>query len=263
MQPFFSAITPVPFLVFIACSTFSFVLESATAQVAGKPVRVINYSSENFDRLCFRNMAATAARDKAKRMLEAKTAITESSITLTPEQKSQLMLAGEIDIQRFFAAFEEMKSRWKFGSIPQDVFSAQFPKMRTAALPLMDRYQAGLHEEGSLYQKTKANLLAPDDFKKMEALSQKRKHKLYRNMVRATVASLDSRLPLTINQREGFIETVLKHTEPLEPHDYNEPMLFIVLPKFKEIEAELKPLFSEEEWPVVLQFINLAGMRKR
>jgi len=236
---------------------------SIHAQVVGKPVRVINYSAENFDRLCFRNMVATAAREKAHRMLEAKTAITEDSVNLTPQQKSQLMLAGEVDIQRFFAAFDEMKSRWKFGSIPQDFFSEQFPKMRAAAMPLMDRYQAGLHGQGSLYHKTKLTILAPTDFQTMEVFSQKRKKKLYRNMIRATVAALDARLPLTIQQRETMIKTVLENTEALEPHDYNEPMLFIVLPKFKEVEPRLQPLFSQEEWPVVQRFINLAGLRKR
>ena len=238
-------------------------VNSVQAQVVGKPVRVINYSAENFDRLCFRNMVATAAREKAQRMLNAKTAMTDSSVNLNAEQKAQLLLAGEIDIQRFFAAFDEMKSRWKFGSIPQDFFSEQFPKMRTAAMPLMERYQAGLHEKGSLYHKTKVMILAPSDFQAMEVFSQKRKQKLYRNMIRATVAALDARLPLTIQQRETMTETVLDNTEALEPHDYNEMMLFIVLPKFKEAEAQLQPLFSQDEWPIVQRFINLAGLRKR
>ncbi len=235
----------------------------AEAQVVAKPVRVINYSAENFDRLCFRNMVATAAREKAQRMLNAKTALTESSVKLTPEQKSQLLLAGEIDIQRFFAAFEEMKSWWKFGSIPQDFFSEQFPKMRAAAMPLMERYQAGLHDEGSLFHKTKVMILAPADFQTMEDFAQQRKRKLYRNMVRATVAALDARLPLTMQQRESVITTVLENTTELDPHNYNEPMLFIVLPKFKEVEPQLQPLFSQDEWPVVQRFINLAGLRKR
>jgi len=236
---------------------------TADAQVAARPARVINYSAENFDRLCFRNMVATAARAKADRMLQAKTALTESSIQLNTEQRAKLLLAGEIDIQRFFADFEELKSQWKFGSIPQDVFSAQFPRMRTAALPLMERYQTGLHDEGSLYHKAKLTILTPSDFEITEAFTFKRKQKLYRNLIRATVASLDSRLPLAIEQREALIKTILENTEPMDPHDYNEPMLFATLPKFKEVESKLQPLFSEEEWPVVKQFMAIAEMRKR
>ncbi len=233
------------------------------AQVAAKPARVINYSDENFDRLCFGNMVSTAARAKADRMLQAKTAMMEASITLTTEQRAKLLLAGEIDIQRYFAAFEELKSQWKFGSIPQDFFSAQFPKMRTAALPLMERYKKGLHGEGSLYHKAKQLLLTPLDFKTTEAFTLKRKQQLYRNLIQATIASLDSRLPLTIQQREAVINTILENTDPMDPHDYNEPMLFATLPKLKEVENKLEPLFSEEEWPVVQQFIALAGLRKR
>ncbi len=236
---------------------------NANAQVAARPARVINYSAENFDRLCFRNMVATAARAKADRMLLAKTAMTGSSVQLSPEQKAKLLLAGEIDIQRFFAAFDELKSRWKFGSIPQDVFSAQFPKMRTAALPLMERYQKGLHGEGSLYHKAKVAILTPSDFDTTQAFTLKRKQKLYRNLVRATVASLDSRLPLTIEQREAVIKTIMENTEPMDPQDYNEPMLFATLPKLKEVESKLQPIFSEQEWLVVKQFIALAELRKR
>jgi hypothetical protein len=236
---------------------------SADAQVVQKPARVINYSAENFDRLCFRNVVATEARAKAARMLTAKTAMTESSITLSPEQKAKLLLAGEIDIQRFFAAFDELKSQWKFGSIPQDVFSAQFPSMRTAALPLMERYQKGLHGEGSLYHKAKLMILTRSDFEATEAFTLRRKQKLYRNLIRATVASLDSRLPLTIEQREAMIKTIMENTEPMDPHDYNEPMLFATLPKLKEVESKLQPIFNEEEWPVVQQFMALSELRKR
>ena len=235
----------------------------ATAQVAARPARVINYSAENFDRLCFRNMIATAARAKADRMLQAKTAMTESSVQLTPEQKAKLLLAGEIDIQRFFAAFEELKSQWKFGSIPQNVFSAQFPKMRTAALPLMERYQKGLHGKGSLYHKVKLAILTPTDFETTQAFNRKREQKLYLNLIRATVASLDSRLPLTIEQRDAVIKTIMENTEPMEPLDYNEPMLFAAIPKLKEVETKLQPFFSEEEWLVVKKFMALAELRKR
>ena len=233
------------------------------AQVAARPARVINYSAENFDRLCFRNMVATAARAKANRMLQAKTAMTDSSINLNTEQREKLLLAGEIDIQRFFAAFEQLKSQWKFGSIPQAVFSAQFPKMRTAALPLMERYQKGLHGEGSLYHKSKLMILNPSEFKATEAFTLKRKRTLYRNLIRATVASLDSRLPLTMEQREEMIKTIIENTDPMDAHDYNEPMLFATLQKLREVESKLQPLFSEEEWPVVQQFIALAGLQKR
>lgn len=233
------------------------------AQVVARPARVINYNAENFDRLCFRNVVATEARAKADRMLTAKTAMTESSIELRPEQKAKLLLAGEIDIQRFFAAFEELKSRWKFGSIPQDLFSEQFPRMRAAALPLMERYQTGLHGEGSLYHKAKLMILTPSDFETTEKFTLKRKQKLYRNLIRATVASLESRLPLTIRQREAMIKTIMENTEPMDPHDYNEPMLFATLPKLKEVENKLQPIFTEEEWPVVQQFMALAELRKR
>lgn len=238
-------------------------LPNAEAQVAAKPARVINYSAENFDRLCFRNMIATAARAKADRMLNAKTAMTESSVQLSPEQKAKLLLAGEIDIQRFFAAFEELKTQWQFGSIPQDVFSAQFPKMRTAALPLMERYQKGLHGEGSLYHKAKLRILTPTDFERTQAFNLQRKHKLYLNLIRATVASLDSRLPLTIIQREAVIKTIMENTNPMDSLDYNEPMLFTTLPKMKEVESKIQPFFSEEEWLVVKQFMALAEQRKR
>lgn len=244
----------------IVCMHFA---PNADAQVAAQPARVINYSAENFDRLCFRNMIATAARAKADRMLNAKAAMTESSVQLTHEQKAKLLLAGEVDIQRFFAAFEQLKSQWKFGSIPQHVFSAQFPKMRSAALPLMERYQKGLHGEGSLYHKAKLTMLTPTDFETTQAFNHKRKQKLYLNLIRATVASLDSRLPLTIEQREAVINTIMENTDPMEPLDYNEPMLFAVIPRLKEVESQLQPYFSEQEWLVVKKFMALAELQKR
>ena len=233
-----------------------------TAQVV-RPVRVINYNDENFDRLCFRNMVASAARDHANRMLKAQLLITQSAVPLTKEQTQELILAGQLDIQRFFAQFESLKRTWIFGSIPQDVFSEQFPRMRAAATPLMERFQSGLHGDSSLYHKTMAMALTQREFELSEAASLKRKENLYRNLIRATVAALDSRLPLTIAQRDAVIQTVLSNTEPMEPIGYNQPMLFLVLPKFIEVQDQLEPLFSEEEWPAVVRFMNLAGLRKR
>jgi len=49
----------------------------------------------------------------------------------------------------------------------------------------------------------------------------------------------------------------------MEPLDYNEPMLFATLPKLKEVESKLQPIFSEEEWFVVKQFMAIAELRKR
>jgi len=233
------------------------------AQVVGQPVRVINYNPENFDRLCFRNMIAPAARDHANRMLKAQLLMTESAVSLSEAQRQQLLLAGKVDIQRFFAQFDALKRSWVFGSIPQDVFNQQFPRMREGAIPLKERFQSGLHGEYSLYHKTMAMALTDKDFELTEAASLKRKQALYRNLVRAAVAALDSRLPLTIAQRDAVIQTVLANTEPLEPIGYNEPMLFLILPKFIEVQDKLQPLFSEEEWPAVVVFMNLAGLRKR
>ena len=130
-------------------------------------------------------------------------------------------------------------------------------------MPLMERYQKGLHGEGSLYHKAKLTILTPSDFERTQAFTFERKQTLYRNLVRATVASLDSRLPLTIEQREAVIKTIMENTEPMEPLDYNEPMLFATLPKLKEVESKLQPIFSEEEWFVVKQFMAIAEVRKR
>ena len=105
--------------------------------------------------------------------------------------------------------------------------------------------------------------MTPSDFERTQAFTFERKQTLYRNLVRATVASLDSRLPLTIKQREAVIKTIMENTEPMEPLDYNEPMLFATLPKLKEVESKLQPIFSEEEWFVVKQFMALAELRKR
>jgi len=249
------------FMLLATCAASTRVLDAA--QVVGQAVRMVNYNPENFDRLCFRNMIASAARDHARLMLKAQLIMTESSATLTDDQRQKLMLAGQVDIQRFFAKFESLKRNWVFGSIPQDVFSQQFPKMRESAAPLMAHFQSGLHDNQSLYHKTLAKTLTPQEFELTEAASLKRKQTLYRNLVRATVAALDSRLPLTVKQRDGVIQTVLSNTEPMDPISYTQPMLFLVLPKFSEVQAQLEPLFSEEEWPVVMRFISLSGLRKR
>ena len=106
-------------------------------------------------------------------------------------------------------------------------------------------------------------ILTPTDFETTQAFNRKREQKLYLNLIRATVASLDSRLPLTIEQREAVIKTIMENTDPLEPLDYNEPMLFAAIPKLKEVESKLEPFFSEEEWVVVKKFMALAELRKR
>ncbi len=163
-----------------------------------------------------------------------------------------------LDIERFFASYEEIKRRFKFGSMPRNEWQAAVARMQAEAKPIKAKYEAGIHGESSLFAKTLTNTLDPDQLTSVQTLHQVRANRAYANYIRYTLAFIDPKLPLSKMQRDTITELMLEHTTPPESYGTLLHPAYRVLSRMAQIEDQIRVLFSDQEWAVIEPLIEIA-----
>src|SRR5690606_9458909 len=140
----------------------------------------------------------------------------QQSFQISDAQNRKLKLAGEIEIHHFLDDLESIKPRKN--QITQEEWQALHQKMQ----PLKVRYNKGLHGMGSLFRKTIASTLTPEQQASWQQEQQARLQRQYHAAVAATISMIDGQLPLTKKQREMFQTVILTKTVPPSnvPADY-------------------------------------------
>jgi hypothetical protein len=180
----------------------------------------------------------------------------EKATELSDPQRSKLELAGQLDIQRFFASYEDTKRSYKFGRMPRDQWRAAVARMQAEAKPFKAKFEAGIHGKSSLYAKTLANTLDQDQLTSVQTLDQVRAHRTYANYIRYTLAFIDPKVPLSKQQRETISELLLQHTTPPESYGTMLVPAYRVLSRMAQIEERIRGLFSDQEWAVIEPLIK-------
>ncbi len=225
---------------------------------AALDVQVVQLAEKTFDQNAFGKLTVIGAEIKCSESLQARIELLQKATELTAAQRRKLELAGQLDIERFFASYESIKRRFKFGSMPRNEWQAAVAKMQAEVKPFKTRYEAGIHGETSLFAKTLANTLDHDQLTSVQTLDQVRANRAYANYIRYTLASIDLKLPLSRKQRETISELLLEHTTP--PESYG-PLLhptYHVISRMAQIEDRIRVLFSDQEWAVIEPLIEVA-----
>jgi hypothetical protein len=209
----------------------------------------------NVDQMIFGSLPSDSARRKCLESLEAQISLIEQAIAVRPELRQTWVQAGEIDIHRFFEACAARKQGFKF-NVSQDEPNAIMARAALEVGELKERYEAGLHGDGSLFEKVVASTLEPNDRVTLQQFLDVRRTAQYRAYILATLTLLDRLVPLTIEQKDRITKLLLEKTEPPQNFGSGSDSLQVVLACMWQIEAELQVVFLPNEWEVVRPLIE-------
>jgi len=174
--------------------------------------------------------------------------LVEAAAPLSEPQRRKLELAGRGDVDRFMDRYEAFAAGCPHGAVSQD----KYLELNQQAQPLAARFRAGLHGEGSLFRKVLRSALDAEQLARFDSLQAERGRKRYEAAVKATVAMIDQKVPLTAAQRERLIEVTLRETTPPETPVEGSYKYYVVLLQMSKVpEDRLKPIFEEGEWRAV------------
>jgi hypothetical protein len=168
---------------------------------------------------------------------------------LSQLQKAKLSLAGQGDIQRFVSRVDDLKSKCQTGPVTQEEFRA----LSQSAQSLRAEYQQGLFESGSLFSKTLAASLRPEQTARYEQVDRERRAYRYRARVELAVAQLDAILGLSDEQRWRLVQLILDKTRP--PRRFGQFDRIVVL-------VQISRLVPDETLATVLEPAQQRLLRK-
>lgn len=224
-------------------------------------VPVVNLTEKTFDQTIFGKFTIIGAELQCGESLQAQIGLIEVATQLSERQRSKLELAGRLDIERFFARYEEVKRTFKFGTMDRNDWQAAIARMREESKPIKATFDAGLHGESSLFAKTLVQTLDQDQLTSVQTLHQVRANRTYAKYIRFTLSLIDPKIPMTKAQREAIMELMLEKTSPPDSYGTQTESAFAVLRRMSEIEDEIRELFSDQEWKVMSELIGRSNMK--
>jgi hypothetical protein len=220
----------------------------------------IRYPEESWSRQIFGNQPAETARALAGRSLQLRLEAVDREVSLSESQRSKLELAGEGDIHRFFAEYERVRDSCMFGQISRD----DLQELMTKAQPLQKRYQNGLHDGGSLFDKMVSSILTGQQRETLDAMREERRRREYRDRIRISLMFLDRKLPMTAAQRDEVTELLVEHTAPPQQYGNQAVQLVMVLGQLAKVPNDrLRALFGDDQWEVMQSVIETNAARQR
>lgn len=221
-------------------------------------VQLVQFTEKTFDQNNFGKLTVIGAERKCRESLQAQIELLEKAFVMSEAQRTKLELAGELDIARFFASYEDLKRRFKFGGMTRNEWQATIAKMQTEAKPIKAKYEAGMHGKSSLFAKTLTRILDPKQRATLRSLHQTRAIRTYANYIRYTLAFVDPQLPLTKLQRDTITELMLQKTSPPDSYGTSLTPAYRVLSRMAQIEDQIRELFSDQEWVVISALVTRA-----
>jgi len=232
--------------------------QSADAQFAAiGNDNMMQITKEQLVQNVFRNQRSLDnARDSAENALDVEIEFVALVGTLSDDQRAKLELAGRGDIERFFDDFESYLRTATVGQITMQQWNELWQELQ----PLQARYNAGLHGPRSLFRKTIPSALNEEQRAEYVRMEAERARRHYRALVKATLAIIDGKIPLTASQREQIIDAVMEKTRPPRSYGQSYYQYHIVLYQMSRIEDELKPIFEEKEWELMQKILGQGRM---
>lgn len=212
-------------------------------------VNMIQISEQQIVHWVFGNIGSESqARKALDDQAELRIDAIQQGVELNPGQLATLQLAAEGDKQRFFAEYQLLRAEIPLGSIPQAKWQQVWQKVQ----PLRQRYEAGILGRSSLLAKTVKSVLSEEQWAAYQSLEQERLRRNYLALVKATIASIESKCPLTIDQREQLTTLIMDRSKSMEFTGQRYYQMYFVLAQMSQIpEEEIKPIFQEKEWGVI------------
>lgn len=201
-------------------------------------------------------------RDGARAKLESRLQLEVEELVrvggLGDAEREKLLLVGRGDIARFEERVDAVRRRFVASRTNDERYGDIWQQIQ----PLQRDLLFGIFGEDSLLRRSLRQMLSAEQAALCEGSIHDRKAFLYRARIEWTVAMLDNAMMLRDDQRQKFVDVLLKSTKPprrLGEHDH-----YVILWQASRLgEEKLKPLFDEFQWKVLhQQFANLEGIER-
>jgi hypothetical protein len=197
-----------------------------------------------FDRWVRSEFGTTAeARRHLEILLSERFDQLEGFCTLTESQQKKLNVAANGDIKRFLERLDRIARAIEKSEIDEDEFRHQRQELRALQSALV----AKVFDANSLFSKTIANTLNPEQRASYENRDRDQMVFLYRKAIVQTVKNLEGVLKLKKEQSRQFETLLIKETRP--PRKFGQSAYaFVMFQASKLPEATLKSIFDDSQW---------------
>jgi hypothetical protein len=220
-----------------------------------QPVFIL--TPETFDQWVFSNVGNSAqAFSEIDSQVKLRIEAVDRVCSLSQLQKLKLQLAADRDIKKFRDEYDQLKN--KFQHTRQNPNDLQ--KVYSAIAPLQQQWNAGIISDSSMLGKVIESTLTADQWAAYQKELAERMNYRYRAKIKLALASLESTVPITDEQREQLEKLLIAETKP--PKKFSQFDAQVVLLQAANLpEAKLKNIFDDGQMKSLQQvFQQVKGM---
>ncbi len=222
--------------------------------------QVVHFSEDSFDKATFSQLAVLQARQECLDALNDKMGRIASVEGFSAEDQAKLLTAGRVDIHRFFAGYAAFKGQIEFGNIARDQWQQVSVETRATAKPYTQRFLEGLHGQGSIMDRLLNRLATPEQIEQVNLLEREAAFGEFAEQIDAALLVVGRQVPLTVERREEIKDLLMEKTSPPTLFGASLMPLYFVLARMGQIESDLRPMFTEKDWPAVKKLIDAGVM---
>jgi hypothetical protein len=226
--------------------------DDAPPQDPNQPVFIL--TPEMFDQWVFANVGNSAqAFSQIDSQVKLRIEAIDRVCSLLPPQKHKLQVAADRDIKKFRDEYDQLKL--KFQHTRQNPNDLQ--KIYSAIAPLQQQWNAGIIGDSSMLAKVIENTLSADQWAAYQKEQVERKNYRYRAKIKLALATLESTVPITVEQREQLEKLLIAETKP--PKKFGQFDAQVVLLQAANLpEAKFKNIFDDGQMKSLQQVFQQA-----
>lgn len=198
----------------------------------------VEVSPSWFDSWVFQGQSEATLKVRWNMEMEAAIATMEP-LQLTEDQKVKLRTAGSGDISRFLRSVGKVRDQLK-DKVP-DQNNVQ--EIQQAVEPFQLRLARGLFKDGSLFDRSIAQTLTPEQGAQWKEIRGKQWNRRLNAMIKLVVVRLETKVPL-IDEQRGELERILR--EKTAGYDVPKPQQHAL------VQAAMESM-TLEEWSAILK----------
>jgi hypothetical protein len=227
-------------------------MEDAAARLAELRKRELALIVQRFDQYVFRrDQGAAGARKRLEQLLASQVDVIDRACKLTEAQRNKLELAGQGDINRFFARYEATKQKAEMLEPDGD----KLREFRQEMTELGSTLELGLFHENSLLYKSLRNTLTVEQYARYEPRVRQRLVERHRQAAERAVMLLEQRVAFRDGERRRLLTFLIEETNLSPRPSSYDPYLLLVQLSRKPAE-KLEALLDEAERDALKHTVN-------
>ncbi len=188
-----------------------------------------------------------------QKLLDARLDEATREFRLSEAQVKKVQLAGKGDMKRFLDKVESLEQ--KLGDS-----SADEGELRAALLAVMEygqaRSLADLFGDGSLFSKTLASTLGPEQAALQEKVRDQKRRLRYQRAIDNAVAALERNVQLTSGQTDRLASLLRAETRAPRQFGSASDRALIIFQLSRLPEGKVRPIFDDGQWKTVERLMS-------